>query len=252
MHRFIDRTKNILSLFAGLLLMISVETALAQGNSQGNGNSNAGGNSNGQNKNIGVGNASDGISGRISTNKGVIYTGDPLEISVSFPRGSELITDGDVDAFVIVFAPTVDDSDDSDSVDTDSDSTDSTTGNGTADALSDPIVIPVSDAASEEETKLFEVSEVDLSALSAGTYQLGLILTNPGGDPLAIGDWYTGLLGLIDVVGLTITDEAVDFDADMDGVVDDDLDGDGLSDENDDSDNNDEDSDSSNDTSSGT
>ena len=266
MQNFLNKTKTFLSLFAGLLLMISVEAAVAQGNSQGNGNgnSNAGGNGNGngQNKNIGVGNASDGISGRISTNKGVIYTGDPLEISVSFPRGAELITDGEVDAFVVVFAPTVDDSDDSDSSDTDSsdaandESTDdSATGNGTADALSDPIVVPVSDAASEEETKLFEVSEVDLSALSAGTYQLGLILTNPSGDPLTIGDWYTGLLGLIDVVGLTITDEAVDFDADMDGVVDDDLDGDGLSDEDDDDsddDDDDSDSDSSTDTASGT
>jgi len=262
MNAHMNKLKTLFSVTLSLLLLFSVEASMAQGNSQGNGNSNAGGNGkgNGQNKNIGVGNASDGIMGRLSTNKGVIYTGDPLEISVQFPRGAELITSGAVNAYVVVFAPTVVATDDADSTgstdSTDStddtgstDGTDGTTstdgddgtsgtdgtdgtdaGNGTADALSDPIVVPVSDTASEDATKLFEIEAVDLSTLAAGTYQLGLILTNPGGDPLVIKDWYTGLLGLIDVAGLTITDEAVDFDADGDGVVDDDADGDGLSD----------------------
>ena len=238
MGRLVHSIKIVSSICLSIFLLVSVEAA-AQGNSQGNGN----GNANGKNKNIGVGNASDGILGRISTNKGVIYTGQPLEISVQFPRGSELISEGSVDAYVVIFAPTVtDEEDDSDTTDsTDSNSEDSTDDTdtssdegGTSAALSDPIVVPVSDVASEDSAKLFEMQEVDLSTLAAGTYQLGLILTNPGGDPLTIGDWYTGMLGLIDVVGLTITDEAVDFDADMDGEVDDDADGDGLSDTDDD------------------
>ncbi len=96
-------------------------------------------------------------------------------------------------------------------------------------------MLPVSSEASAETRQLFAIDAVDVSTLPAGTYQLGLILTNPGGDPLVINDWYNGLLGLIDVVGLTVADEAVDFDEDGDGEVDDDSDGDGFSDDEEDS-----------------
>ncbi|MEX0965278.1 MAG: hypothetical protein WDZ52_14700 [Pseudohongiellaceae bacterium] len=218
------KVRSILTLLFAVLLVFSAQSVLAQGNSQGKGQ--------GKNKNIGVGNASDGIMGRVITNKGIIYTGNPLEISVHFPRGSELISSGSVDAYVVVFAPTVVEEDEAPSDDADStETTETDSSDGTASALSEPVVIPVSDAASTEVVKLFELEAVDLSTLPGGTYQIGLILTNPGGDPLVIGDWYTGLLGLIDVVGLTVTDEAVDFDEDVDGEVDDDDDGDGFSDE---------------------
>lgn len=234
MMKLTIKIKAMFILLFSLLLVLSAGTALAQGNSQGKGQ--------GKNKNIGVGNSSDGISGRVITNKGVIYTGDPLEISIQFPSGSDLVNDGSVDAYVVIMAPTVTDDADS-AADDDSTTTDTTdttadadvsgddTPVGTSTALSAPIVLPVSDVASANKTKLFELEQVDLSVLAGGTYQLGLVLTNPGGDPLVIGDWYRGLLGLIDVVGLTITDEAVDFDQDADGVVDDDADGDGLSDD---------------------
>jgi len=258
MRLFTAKLRTVFSAIISLVLFFTAEAALAQGNSQGNANSNAGGNGNGNafgnSKNIGVGNASDGIKARISTNKGLIYTGDPLEISVSFPRGAELVTGGEVDAYVVIFAPTIavsnDSSTDDSSDDSSSDDSDST-GTGTANALSEPVVVPVSDSASVNETRLFEIPAVDLSTLSAGTYQLGLVLTNPGGNPLVLGDWYAGLLGLVDVVGLTITDEAVEFDSDMDGQVDDDSDGDGLSDDDSDDDS-DNDSDSSSDSSSST
>jgi hypothetical protein len=97
--------------------------------------------------------------------------------------------------------------------------------------LSDAVVLPVSDQANSEEQKLFEMESVDVSTLPAGTYQLGLILTNPGGDPLNINDWFKGLLGLIDIVGLTISDEALSIDSDGDGEVDDDRTGNGFSDD---------------------
>lgn len=226
MLKLTTRIKSMFIVLFGLLLALSAGTALAQGNSQGKGQ--------GQNKNIGVGNASDGISGRIITNKGIVYTGDPLEISIQFPRGSDLVNDGSVDAYIVIMAPTVTDEVDDDASSDDSDASDDDTSAGTSAALSDPVVLSVSDIASVDTTKLFELEQVDLSELAGGTYQLGLVLTNPGGDPLVIGDWYTGLLGLIDVVGLTVADEAVDFDLDGDGEVDDDADGDGLSDDDDD------------------
>ena len=178
-----------------LTLLIISSTALAQGNSQGKGN--------GKNKNVGVGNASDGISASIITAKDIFYTGDPLAISLKFNRGAG---DGTAD-------------------------TTTTDTQAALDALTDAVVLPVSDQANSEVQKLFELEAVDVSALPAGTYQLGLILANSGGDPLNINDWFKGLLGLIDIVGLTVSDEALAIDANGDGEVDDDADGDGFSDD---------------------
>lgn len=219
-----------------LTFVVASSTVWAQGNSQGKGN--------GKNKNVGVGNASDGISARIITAKDIFYTGDPLAISLKFNRGAGLVSSGEVDAYVVIFTPVQESSDDSGESDSDSGSDSSETSDDVTttdtqaalEALSDAVVLPVSDQANSEEQKLFEIENVDVSALPAGTYQLGLILANPGGDPLNINDWFKGLLGLIDIVGLTISDEALSIDADGDGEVDDDLDGDGFSDDDDEDD----------------
>lgn len=229
-----------LALAISFLLLVLTQGVLAQGQSDGKGNSdNAAHNSDhghGKNKNVGVGNASDGIFGSIITAKDIFYTGNPLDISLRFARGAELIADGQVDAYVVVFSPptTTDDDTATDEPASDSedpDASDEPDPVAETNALSDAVVLPVSSIASADSKKLFELDAVDVSALPAGTYQLGLILTNPGGDPLVINDWYRGLLGLIDVVGLTVSDEAVDFDKDGDGEVDDDDDGDGFSDD---------------------
>ncbi len=209
------------TLFIGvsILILIGSQLVMAEGNGNGSGKGH------GRNKNIGVGNASDGIKGRIITEKGIYYSGDPLEISLRFQRGSDLIAAGDVDAYVVIFAPDTEETDGAGSdqgPDSDSDSGTDATPDSDSPALTDAIVLPVNNEANEEVTKLFELGAVDVGTLAAGTYQLGLILTNPGGDPLNINDWYNGLLGLEHVVGLTITDEAVDFDSDGDGHVDDD------------------------------
>ena len=161
-----------------------------------------------------------------------------MAISLKFDRGAGLVSGGEVDAYVVIFAPVQESSD----ANTDSDeNTSDTTGDITTtdtqsalEALSDTVVLLVSDQANSKEQKLFEIENVDVSTLPAGTYQLGLILTNPGGDPLNINDWFRGLLGLIDIVGLTIIDEALSIDADGDGEVDNDLDDDGFSDDVDD------------------
>lgn len=214
MFTITKNTSSIATLLLGVIILLSSPFALAAaaGNSEGKGK--------GHNKNVGVGNASDGIMGSVITNKHVYYTGDPLEISLRFARGAELITDGVADAYVVIFPPAAEPTD-----------TGEADSGESAGSLADAVVLPVSNVASEDAHKLFELGAVDVGSLPAGTYQLGLILTNPGGDPLIINDWYRGLLGLVNVVGLTVTDEAVDFDADGDGEVDDDADGDGLSDD---------------------
>lgn len=144
------------------------------------------------------------INGRIHSRRHVYYSGDPLEISIKFSRGAELVSSGEADAYLVIFTPDLDEA---------------------------AIVVPVSSAANTEMHKLFEVGAVDISTLPAGWYQLGLILTNSGGDPLAVTDWYRGLRGLQHIVGIVVTDEAVDYDKDGDGEVDDDSDGDGFGDD---------------------
>jgi len=197
MATFKQNLRITLSICLSASLLVAATLANAEGNS---GNSNG----NGNGKNVGNGNASNGVKGLLSTGKGIVYTGQSLEISLRFPRGSDLIDSGEVDAFVVIFTP---------------------------DASAEPVVVPVGAIASANSAKLFEVAEVDISTLPAGQYQLGLILTIPGGDPLNISEWHDGLLGMIDVKGLTISDEALPEDEDGDGNIDDDADGDGFVDD---------------------
>lgn len=234
----IQSFSKLMGLALGISLLLLSQIAVAQGNSQGNGNGN--GNGYGKNNNIGVGNASDGISASIVTAKDIFYTGDPLAISLRFNRGADLVNGGDVDAYLVIFAPSNGEAETDPDTDTDSTDTTAVDTEAALGALTDAVVLPVSDQASEDEQKLFELEAVDIAALPAGTYQLGLILTNPGGDPLVINDWFKGLLGLIDIVGLTVSDEALPFDEDMDGEVDDDADGDGFSDDDSDEDSDDD------------
>lgn len=223
MEAFNRRFGKFCTVLATVFLLVSSPLAFAEGNGHGNGNGH------GKNKNVGVGNASDGIKASVVTNKRIFYTGDPLSISVRFARGAELISSGEVEASVVIFSPISAVTEEPASGDT-PESTDTSTDSSVG-ALTEAIVLPLSVDSSTDTYKLFELDTVDIGSLPAGTYQLGLILTSPGGDPLVINDWYRGLLGLVDIVGLTITDKLVDFDQDGDGQVDDDADGDGFSDE---------------------
>lgn len=174
-------------------IVLSSGMVLAQGNS---------GKAPGKNKNLGHNNASDGVMAMIQSNRQIFYQGDPLSIGIRFPRGSDLISSGEVDAFVLIFQPDA-----------------------------EIIVVPVSDMASVEDAKLFELDVVEIEALPEGVYQFGVVLTVADGDPLNLADWYNGLLGLVTVSGLTVSGEALDVDMDGDGMVDDDSDGDGFVDE---------------------
>jgi hypothetical protein len=155
------------------------------------------------NQNLGHGNASNGVMAIIHANRHVLYAGeDALEVSVRFPRGAELLTGGEVDAHLVVFGP---------------------------DAIWDVLALD-EEGAGNGNGNLFQLAESDVEALAAGVYQLGVVLTVPGGDPFALEDWFNGMLGLLAVQGLTIAEEPIEEDADEDGFIDDDSDGDGLSD----------------------
>ena len=77
----------VLTVLITAILAVSSQLTLAQGNSNGNANAkaNSNGNGHGKNKNIGVGNASNGIMGRIVTEKGIYYSGQSVEIGIRFP-----------------------------------------------------------------------------------------------------------------------------------------------------------------------
>lgn len=185
----------------------------------------------GRSLNIGVGNADAGVRGQLLTDRHIIYSGDPLSVRLRFSQGLDLIDDGEADVHVLIFAPLpAEDPPPSEGGIVGNDGADVDRLPGTDDVLDDAILLPVNAEASTQERSLFSIPAVDGEALPAGTYQLGLIVTNPGGDPLNVNDWYGGLLGLVDTMALTIAVEAVAFDTDGDGVVDDDADGDGFSD----------------------
>ncbi len=194
---FNRRLSGWLAMTASVVILSAATFAIADDKGRGNG------------KNAGAGNASDGIQGRIVTEKHVIYTGDPLNISLRFARGAQLVTSGEVDASVIIFTP---------------------------EQAAEPIVVPVSSEASATARKLFQIESVDVSALPAGQYQIGLVLTVPDGDPLQLSDWHNGLLGMVDVVGIRISDQPIADDQDGDGKLDDDADDDGFPDDDDEDD----------------
>lgn len=189
--------------FSWLVLMVvlglgGLQTAYAQGNS-----ANAHGKSgDGRNKNLGHGNASDGIKAIIQANRQIFYSGDLLEIGVRFPRGAELIQSGEADAWLLIFDPEA--------------------------AIT---AVPISAEASPNTRNLFRIDEVDVEFLPEGVYQMGVVLTVPDGDPLNLADWYNGLLGLQAVRGLTVSETLLDIDDDGDGMVDDDSSGDGFVDD---------------------
>lgn len=182
------------STIATVALLLFSLSAVAQGNSQ---------NAPGKNKNLGHGNASNGIMGMIRANRHIFYAGeDELEIFIRFPRGSELIHSGEADAYVMIFDPEA---------------------NWGA--------LAINEEASPNNSRLFQMNTDELAELPEGVYQLGLVLTVPGGDPFTLADWYNGMLGLLAVQGLTVANEPLDIDENGDGFVDGDTTGDGFVDD---------------------
>ena len=130
---------------------------------------------------------------KVKTSQHVYYTGDPLEISVKFGRGSELLANNTADGFIVIYS--------------------------VKDATTTTVKIPNDIGPNPRE--FFKLDNVDTKTLAVGQYQLGLIVTKPGGDPLKVADWYLGFRGLLDTHAVYITDVPVPMiDADHDGEVD--------------------------------
>lgn len=139
------------------------------------------------------------IKGNIWTLQHIYYVGDELDIRLQFARGHQLLASGDAEAHVVVFA---------------------------RDGRVVAVPVPADFGASSR--KFFRVESVDIDTLPEGQYQLGLVVTVPGGDPTLLDDWYGGFRALLDSEAIFIAATPVDTDDDLDGEHDDDADGDGI------------------------
>ena len=164
--------------------------------------------SHGKGKGHGVSSKPSSKSGLIKPTKHVYYQGDVINISLKFPHNISAFWDGDAEAKLLIYAP------DGSLIDIDM----------TFDAPDTPRLV-------------IEDLGVDTSTLLAGDYQLALILTNPGGNPSLVSDWYNGYAGLLAVSRIRISEGNYtdDEDTDGDGEFDGDTDGDGFDDSADDS-----------------
>ena len=139
--------------------------------------------------------------GNLKTRQHIYYAGDPLEVSIKFSRGWNLLADGTAVAHIVVILPNT-----------------------------SMFSVPVERSIGGNDRMFFDFT-VTTETLPAGQYQLGLIVTIPDGDPTNLQDWYSGFRGLLDMEGIYISAESLPEDANGDGECDYDTDGDGFCDD---------------------
>lgn len=149
-----------------------------------------------------VKNGQSDFKGNVKTSQHIYYPGDPLSISVQFARGSELLASGKASAFVVIYSF-----------------------DGTATSMPVPKDIGVASR------QFYKLDSVDTKTLKEGQYQLGLVVTVAGGDPLKLTSWYSGFRGLLDMQAILVSSTAVAGDKNHDGELDNDRNKDGLDEE---------------------
>ena len=138
----------------------------------------------------------------IFPNKHVYYQGDSMQIYLKFPDTLTSVIEGEADAYILVAPPE-----------------------------GDMIVMPVLIDDADELHPFFELADLDTSTFAKGNYQIALVLTEPGGNPIYLNDWYRDFRGLVSVTRVKISAGCDVEDIDGDGEIDGDTDGDGFSDE---------------------
>ncbi|MCV6637714.1 hypothetical protein, partial [Candidatus Albibeggiatoa sp. nov. NOAA] len=147
----------------------------------------------------------------IHTNRQVYYIGDTMDIRVVVPRAFKAAWEGDADTHLVLYGP----------------------GDIT-------IATPVTFGGENDTFKpgrsvqVVTIDTLDTTALSTGEYQLALVATEVGGDPLDLDTWYEGFRGLLSVSKVKFSDQALgedEDDLDGDGEIDGDEDGDGFEDD---------------------
>lgn len=149
-----------------------------------------------------VKNGQSDFKGTVKPSQHIYYPGDPLNISVQFARGSEVLAAGKASAFVVIYSF-----------------------DGTATS------VPVPKDIGASSRQFYKIDSVDTKTLKEGQYQLGLVVTVPGGDPLKLASWYSGFRGLLDMQAILVSATAVAGDKNHDGELDNDKNHDGLDEE---------------------
>lgn len=139
------------------------------------------------------------IDGSLETRQHIYYPGDALDVRVSFTGDTSLLVSQGVDVYIAIL-------------------------NGNQ----SPTFLAVENYENFSSKRMFFLETVSAEVLPEGVYQLGLILTNPGGDPANIADWYNGFGGLLDIDAIQSSTNFIDEDFDRDGEWDDDYDKDGF------------------------
>lgn len=137
--------------------------------------------------------------GLLSVNRHVYYIGDTLQVRVVYPRSLSAIWNGSAEGHVVIYIPQ-------------------------GQAISAPLPAQTADTP----VSVLDLTTLDTSVLAAGDYQLALVLTVPGGNPLDINTWYNGFRGLLSIERVRFSAGTTSSDADGDGEFDDDADGDGF------------------------
>lgn len=156
-------------------------------------------NGNGGNSSVSFGGTPGTGRGLVSLNRHIYYVGDTIQIRVVYPRSLSAIWNGTAEGHVVMYIP-----------------------GGQA------ITVPLPAQTPDSPVSLIELADLDTSVLTPGDYQLALVLTNPGGNPLNISDWYNGFRGLLSIERLRFSATATSSDADGDGEFDNDTDSDGF------------------------
>jgi hypothetical protein len=137
--------------------------------------------------------------GVLSVNRHVYYVGDTLQVRVVYPRSLSAVWNGSAEGHVVIYIP-----------------------EGQA------ISVPLPAQTADTPVSVVDLTDLDTSVLTPGDYQLALVLTVPGGNPLDVNNWYNGFRGLLSIERVRFSAGATSSDADGDGEFDDDTDNDGF------------------------
>lgn len=143
----------------------------------------------------------------VQTGKTIHYPGDAFSLKAVIPKSLKDVWDGKAAVYIVITMP----------------------GGG---AIS--VLVPAKDpnAEGDKVREIVPLSAEVMKTLPAGDYQMAMVVTKLGGDPLNVGDWYGGFKGMLGVkrVKVAATTTPDTEDPNKTGQVTGDADGDGYPD----------------------
>lgn len=135
----------------------------------------------------------------IKPNQYVYYGGDTIKIELQIPCSLKALA-AKVDAYILVYTP------------------------------EGELIPTLVDINTDKPYKFLEMP--NLEVLAKGDYHLAFLLTQVGGNPFNVNEWYHGFEGLLSFMRIKIAHKTDEEDQDHDGMIDGDFDGDGFPDKN--------------------